>query len=249
MRAFLCAAVLTLSISTSALAQGTNSSPSVSLINPKLPFVYLIFDHIGPGVPEFESEPPMRIWLRLVNNSSMRIKVRTQPIPAGRPRGEVGVVDEIRRHSGVMLCAAMGTPTVSEPSVANKLVEPGEKPEQVPPREHVVASPETSPPGCMDEAPIGYGDIPEYQTSESYIDSGKDALFSVPSNHIAISGFWFIQIPFSFTSIPTDTRNNGNLNWGGSVSSAIEYGLYDIPKDHRDEFRAAYSPWRPSTQE
>jgi hypothetical protein len=244
MRAFLSVTLMMLSMSASAFAQGTNSSPSVSLINSKRPFVYLIFDHIGPGVPEFDSEPPTRIWLRLVNNSSMRIKVQTQAIPSGRPSGEVGVVDEIRWQSGVMICATMGTAGY-EPSVVNKLVEPGEKPENLPQRKLEQAPPETSPPGCLDKPPIGYGEIPEYHYSESYIDSGKNALFSVPANHIAISGFWFIEVPFSFASIPTDTRNNGNLNWGGSVSSAIQYGLYDIPKEHLDEFRAAYTAWRP----
>jgi hypothetical protein len=241
MRNFLCAitVVWCLSITSPTFAQETRNSPSISLKNPKLPFVYLVFDHIGPGVPEFDSEPPTRVWLRLVNNSSMPILVWTQSIPDGRPSGEVGVVDKIGRTRELLICASKGVAEPELPPVAN-LIEPGEKSAKTQQQKVEKAPLETSPPGCMDEPPVGYLDIPEYHLSKLSIDSGRDALFSLPVNHIAISGFWYIEIPFWFQSLTSDTRANGEPNLGGSVSTTVQYGLENIPKERLDEFRAAY---------
>jgi hypothetical protein len=46
------------------------------LIDPNRPYVYLKFDHIGPGVSIREDEPRARIWLRFTNNCSLPIFVR-----------------------------------------------------------------------------------------------------------------------------------------------------------------------------
>ena len=200
--------VLLLTASTS-VAQLSEKSPSVSLINPQLPFIYITFDHVGQGAPEFDSEPAERVWLRLVNNSSVPISVGTQSIPKGRPNGEIGVADRIVRSEEVLVCATL-------------------------------VSGEHDPPGCSDTPPVGYLQIPEYPLADVSIAPGTNVLFSVPISHIALSGFWFIEIPFRFKSIPSNTRSSVKSNLGGEVSTSVQYGEYDIPKNHYDEFRKAW---------
>ena len=196
-------------MASSSLAQDAQRPTSISLIDSTLPFAYIKFDHIGTGVPEFPGEPAERLWLRLVNNSSTLISVSAQPIPKGRPNGEIGVADKIARPSGALICATL-------------------------------ASGEHEPPGCSDTPPMGYLEIPEYPLKEVTIAPGKDALFSVPISHIALSGFWFIEIPFKFTSIPSDTRSSANSDLGGEIANSVQYADGDIPKEHYDEFRKAW---------
>jgi hypothetical protein len=230
-------------MASSSPAQEAQNQPSISLNNPKLPFVYIVFDHIGTGVPQFDSEPPTRVWLRLANNSSMPISVRAQSIPTGRPRGEIGVGDQIVWVGGIGLCGTYGEhPEL--PSV-EPLVEPGQKTAKTNEQKVEKAPTKDEPPGCTDPRPTGYLEIPEYPLSKIVIAPGKDVLFSVPVNHIALSGFWNIEIPFLFESLPSNTRLGGDSNLGGKFSASVQYGVNDIPKNDYEKFRVAYSLARP----
>jgi hypothetical protein len=234
--------IVLFSVASSSQAQEAQKPSSISLNNPKLPFVYMVFDHIGPGVPEYDSEPPTRVWLRLVNNSSMPISVWVQSIPKGRPSGEIGVADKIGAGDGG-ICGTYGEQE-QEPSV-EPLVEPGKKTAKAPKQKIRKSPTRDDPPGCTDPRPTGYAELLEYPLSRVSIPPGKDALFSVPVNHIALSGFWNIEIPFSFEFLPSDTRSNGDPNLGGKFSATVQYSVYDIPKEHYEEFRVAYSLARP----
>src|SRR5690348_18420652 len=60
-------------------------------LDPRWPFVYLKFDHIGAGKRLNNNEPSTRIWLHLVNNCRLPIVVRGgQPIDGGL-QGEVSI--------------------------------------------------------------------------------------------------------------------------------------------------------------
>jgi hypothetical protein len=68
--------------------------PNVSvgfLIDVNRPFVYVKFDHIGPGAPRSADEPNSRIWLRLTNNCRIPILVRANGVPDESPKDEVGL--------------------------------------------------------------------------------------------------------------------------------------------------------------
>jgi hypothetical protein len=57
------------------------------------PYVYLQFDHLGPRKPIQEGEPAQGLWLRLVNNCRIPVKVRTYGFTTGDPG--TGVFDEV----------------------------------------------------------------------------------------------------------------------------------------------------------
>jgi hypothetical protein len=65
------------------------------LIDEKRPFVYIEFDHIGPGAPWSPDEPASRIWLHLRNNCRVPIVVLANGVPDGSPKDEVGVMHDV----------------------------------------------------------------------------------------------------------------------------------------------------------
>ena len=87
-------AALLLLVTPRASGQGAGSATTF-VIDPNRPFVYLRFDHMGPGIRRSEGEPSSRIWLRLVNNCRVPIIVSTFGVPDGSPKGEIGVMDEV----------------------------------------------------------------------------------------------------------------------------------------------------------
>jgi hypothetical protein len=62
-------------VSATLVAQSTKTNKG-SLINVNRPFVYVKFDHIGPGARRSVDEPNSRIFLRLTNNCRIPILVR-----------------------------------------------------------------------------------------------------------------------------------------------------------------------------
>jgi hypothetical protein len=65
------------------------------VINPNRAYLYIQFDHFGPGEPRNEHEAPNRVWLRLVNNSTISIGIRVNGFPEGhQPSDEVAIMDE-----------------------------------------------------------------------------------------------------------------------------------------------------------
>ena len=62
------------------------------IINPDRPYLYIQFDHFGPGTPENDSEAQDRVWLRLVNNCTVSIKIVVNGFPEGhKPADEVAI--------------------------------------------------------------------------------------------------------------------------------------------------------------
>ena len=78
-------------------AQQANKSPAANSfrIDNSRPYVYLLFDHQGSGIPRSEKEPKLRLWFRLENNCDIAIVVTTFGVPDGSPAEEVGVMYEI----------------------------------------------------------------------------------------------------------------------------------------------------------
>jgi hypothetical protein len=66
------------------------------VLNPDRAYLYIQFDHFGPGVPRNENEPPNRVWLRLVNNCTITVKVRVNGFPEGHePPDEIALMDQV----------------------------------------------------------------------------------------------------------------------------------------------------------
>jgi len=66
------------------------TEPKLALDSTK-PFAYIEFDHTGPRQPLEPEEPKRGLWLRLVNNSVLRIKLRVH----GSPFEDLPVVQDI----------------------------------------------------------------------------------------------------------------------------------------------------------
>jgi hypothetical protein len=66
------------------------------VLNPDRAYLYIQFDHFGPGASRSENEPRNRVWLRLVNNCAIPIEVRVNGFPEGhQPLDEVAINDEV----------------------------------------------------------------------------------------------------------------------------------------------------------
>jgi hypothetical protein len=63
------------------------------VLNPSMPYVYVKFDHVGPRKPLHEGEGQVGLWLRIVNNCRVPIKVPTFGLTTGDPG--VGLLDEV----------------------------------------------------------------------------------------------------------------------------------------------------------
>jgi hypothetical protein len=131
------------------------------------PYVYLQFDHVGPRKPLHAGEPPIGLWLRIVNNCKLPISVRSYGVTTGG--AGVGVLDEVipvpqeitvQADSGRMPLSSDGPPTqkANEPAV---------------------------------KMPEGYS---AELSSVSDILPGKSLLFSLPRNHV--SRDWFVRVKF-----------------------------------------------------
>ena len=91
---FLSLLIVVCVVSMMLLAQSTKTDKGF-LIDVNLPFVYVKFDHIGPGAPRSAEEPNSRIWLRFTNNCRIPILVRANGVPDESPKGEVGLEWEV----------------------------------------------------------------------------------------------------------------------------------------------------------
>jgi hypothetical protein len=85
----LCGALALLSIFNCHEAR-CKSHPKLALDSAK-PFVYIEFDHTGPRQPLEPDEPSRGLWLRLVNNSVLRITLRVH----GSPFDDLPLVQDI----------------------------------------------------------------------------------------------------------------------------------------------------------
>jgi hypothetical protein len=67
----------------------SQSSATHFVIDKSKPYVYLKFDHLGPREPLKYGESSKGIWLRLVNNCYLPIRIRVYGV--GTPGGGIGV--------------------------------------------------------------------------------------------------------------------------------------------------------------
>ena len=84
-------------------------------LDPRWPFVYLKFDHIGEGARVNDREPSTRIWLHLINNCHVPIVVPGQPAEGGLPN-EVFIENEVKLNpplTGVVSFATQTAPELS----------------------------------------------------------------------------------------------------------------------------------------
>jgi hypothetical protein len=178
------------------------------LFNRERAFSYLQFDHVGKGTRFDESEPPYRIWFRLVNNCRVPIVIRTFGVPDGSPVGEVGLLHNVvpsPLYNGVSVGPILGSGT--SPKLA-------ENP--------VITAP----------MPNGYhSDV----SSRATLRASESLLFSIPVNHL--SETWHIEIPFRF-DLPHKRPSHYEENIGGQPHMTIGYWLSDLPADARKQVEA-----------
>lgn len=177
------------------------------VIDENRPFVYIKFDHVGPGIRWSEEEPSTRIWLHLENNCRIPIQVIANGVPDGSPKDEVGI-----QHKVVPNPPLRGLVTYSFP------VRP--KPPGVSNPEQHTSTPE------VEEMPRGYmADVGSIVT----IMPGKDILFSIPINHL--SERWHVEIHFEFDLPKGKGSRDPKVSLGPSM--VIEYSMEDLPPEFR----------------
>jgi hypothetical protein len=93
--------VLALAVLLSAEVSFVQTRSDAFLLDPSKPYVFLDFDHVGQRKPLSDSESRRGLWLRLVNNCRVPIKIDTFDPGTGNPG--VGIfydVLPVRPHSG-----------------------------------------------------------------------------------------------------------------------------------------------------
>jgi hypothetical protein len=138
------------------------------VIDENKPFVYLEFDHIGPWKPFVETEPPLGMWIKVVNNSRVPIGVRRW---GDAPNDSSLIVpDEIVLPEPTLTITSEGSEIETEPS--SSLPGPSPKPKPAPPK-----------------PPDGYScEVCSLIT----IDPGKSILIALPRNHV--SRDWHLRV-------------------------------------------------------
>lgn len=171
------------------------------LIEPNRPYVYLKFDHIGPGIPRDKREPETRIWLRIVNNCKLPIVVTENGTPDGSSKAERQIQIQV-------------VPTFEGLVLSGSTSDVGSKPKKEPPAPQLSVQPAEMPSGYMSEG-----------GSLESIPPGKQILFSVPVNFL--SNKWHLEIPYTF-DLPSGVccRDPGI---GGQPRMVISYSLGDLP--------------------
>ncbi|HXA00089.1 MAG TPA: hypothetical protein VN025_20190 [Candidatus Dormibacteraeota bacterium] len=187
------------------LLSQTTKTRSEFLIDVNRPFVYVKFDHIGPGAPRSEDEPTSRVWVRLTNNCLIPITVRANGVPDESPKDEVGVQYDVVENP-----KPQGAGTLFSPSSARTKSESDK------------STDEKDQKGKEQVVPRGYM---FHVASLIIIDPGEEILFSLPVNHLSRN--WHIEIPFEF-ELPQGKGPRDPLN-GGEPLMAVHYSLWDLP--------------------
>ena len=181
------------------------------LIDVNRPFVYLKFDHIGPGAPRSEDEPTSRMWVRITNNCRIPILVRANGVPDESPKDEVGVQYDVVPNPEIR-GAVMSFP---QSSVIGK-------------SESEKATDQEESQAKVEEVPRGYM---FHVASLVSIEPGTDLLFSLPVNHL--SKKWHIEIPFEF-ELPKGKGLHDPIS-GGDPVMVLHYSLWDLPPKSETE--------------
>lgn len=184
-------------------------------IDASRPFVYIKFDHIGPGAPRSADEPATRIWLRLANNCRIPIVVRANGVPDESPEDEVGLEYDVVPNRPVYPIVSFSR--YSGPRLPQKT------------SQGAVASQKESEPKTP-KIPRGYM---EEVASTISIDPGGETLFSMPVNHL--SKRWHVEIPFEFDLPKNKGKGLRDPQNGGIPVMVVEYTLWDLPTKSQAE--------------
>ncbi|HKW62145.1 MAG TPA: hypothetical protein VJN89_06340 [Candidatus Acidoferrum sp.] len=179
------------------------------------PFVYVKFDHIGPGAPRSVYEPATRIWLRLANNCRIPIVIRANGVPDESPKEEVGLEYDVVPNRPVY-------PVISFSRFSRPRLPEKTKPGVVAHAKETQA--ETS------EIPRGYIEEVAFTL---VIDPGEEILFSMPVNHL--SKRWHLVIPFEFDLPRGESKGLRDPKNGGIPVMVVEYTLADLPPKYQAE--------------
>jgi hypothetical protein len=209
--AAVCSLILLFIVSLARLGAQSLDRKTSFVIDPNRPYVYLKFDHVGPGIPRDKDEPKTRTWLWLVNNCNVSIVVNENGTPEGSPKEERQIMYEVVPTVVASFGVGSFDPT------GGKLKSKQEKPD-----ESASSDSEKIPRGYMEE--VG---------SSERISPGERILFSVPVNHL--SERWHIEIPYDF-DLPKGTCCRAT-DVGGEPKMVIEYRLWDLPPDSRAEIQ------------
>jgi hypothetical protein len=201
----LCLAISMPSVDTvNAKAQKSNSDSNF-VIDENRPFVYIEFDHIGPGPRRSEAEPLTRIWLHLKDNCNIPINVRANGVPDGSPEDEVGVMHDVVLDTPMLTITGYKSPTAEE---------------------SVTAPDKKRPKKITEQMPRGY----MYEVgSRVTIMPSKEILFSIPANHVSEN--WHIEIPFEFDLVNGKFPRDPKVSLGAAIT--ISYSIWDLPPEER----------------
>ena len=197
-------------VSTTLLAQSTKTNKGF-LVDVNRPFVYVKFDHIGPGAPRSADEPNSRIWLRLTNNCRIPILVRANGVPDESPKDEVGLEYEVVPNPTMRGMVSFS------PSDKDRMGLSGETQKS-----------ETN----VDDVPRGYM---EEVASLVTIGPGEEVLFSMPINHLGKR--WHVEIPFEFELPKPKGKGLRDPINGGIPVMVVQYSLWDLPPESQAETR------------
>jgi hypothetical protein len=209
--AMVCSLVLLFIASLTRLGAQSVDHKTSFVIDLNRPYIYLKFDHLGPGIPRDKDEPKTRTWLWLVNNCNVSIVVNENGTPDGSPKEERQIMYE------VVPTVVASSGVVSFDPAGGKMKSKQEKP-----GESASSDSEKIPRGYMEE--VG---------SSEHISPGERILFSVPVNHL--SERWHIEIPYKF-DLPRGKCCH-DIDIGGEPKMVIEYLLRDLPPDSQAEIR------------
>jgi hypothetical protein len=197
-------------VSTTLPAQSTKTNKGF-LLDVNRPFVYVKFDHIGPGAPRSTDEPNSRIWLRLTNNCRIPILVRANGVPDESPKDEVGLEYEVVPNPTMRGMVSFS------PSDKDRMGLSGETQKS-----------ETN----VDDVPRGYM---EEVASLVTIGPGEEVLFSMPINHLGKR--WHVEIPFEFELPKPKGKGLRDPINGGIPVMVVQYSLWDLPPESQAETR------------
>lgn len=207
--------------STSSVHAQVKAQPEAFVLDPNRPFVYLKFDHFGPGEPWGTEDAPFRLWFKLVNNCKVTIQVRT----FGGPDDALGVMDQVVEDEKPFMVETGLGPEPEPISISESIPErtiAGASSQSAPTNDNRTKKTETLKPERP--MPRGYGYMGEVFSSLS-LASGKEVLFSLPANHLSTK--WHFEIPFTFAAPAVRCCRAEEV--GGEPEMHLRYDLYDLP--------------------
>lgn len=200
------AVLLFVSIVASSASAQSKKLPPGFLLNTNRPFVYIKFDHIGPGIPWSDDESSTRIWLRLTNNCRVPVRVIANGVPDSSPRDEVGIQYKIVPVRPIRGAATMFN-SEEGPKAQTGMTGDDHRDDRIP----IGRS-------------IDFGSL-------VVIQPGENILFSVPTNHVTRN--WYPEIAFDFELPRGSGRELRDPKVSLGPHIRISYTLADMPPDAR----------------